>query len=42
MVDFSWTAIGFAVFAMVVLSVCGLLYANADRLEATLRRCFNK
>ncbi|WP_370215318.1 hypothetical protein [Idiomarina sp.] len=42
MVDFSWTAIGFGVFAIVVLSVCGLLYANADRLEATLKRCFHK
>ena len=42
MVDFSWTAIGFGVFATVVLSVCGLLYANSDRLEAMLKRCFHK
>ncbi len=40
MVDFSWTAIGFSVFAMEVLPVFGLLYANGDRLEATLNRCF--
>lgn len=40
MIDLSFTIIAFISFVAVILTICGIAYLKADRLEAFLNRKF--